>query len=106
MRKGYDKLVRDNVPEILERKGLNPDWYIEGVFDLYLERLDNKLKEELQEYFDTNNVSELGDLMDVIYAILEARGVDLTQFHGERQDKLATKGGFKRRMILKSAEEE
>lgn len=101
----YNKLVRDNIPDIIKEKGDDCEWYVEGVYDEYIAALDKKLNEELAEYYQSNNLSELMDVVEVIYAILKARGMDLNEFHLQRREKRNLKGGFEQRIILKSVTE-
>lgn len=65
----YNKLVRDKVPQIIERSGKSricsilPD-------DKYIEALNNKLLEEVNEYLESGTVEELADIEEVLRAIL------------------------------------
>lgn len=69
----YNKLVRDHIPEIIEADGktciteILPDAQ-------YLEMLDAKLSEELAEYQEDKSLEELADLLEVIRAVVNARG--------------------------------
>lgn len=52
----YDKLIRDRIPEIIEKSGREPIYRVaEGDELLYL--LNAKLNEELNEYSDSGDVS-------------------------------------------------
>ena len=56
----YDKLVRDKIPEIIEKLGKHCK--IEILSDeKYLEMIDKKLDEELAEYHKDKNLEELAD---------------------------------------------
>lgn len=46
-----NKLVRDNIPNIIEQKGDKPDFVILDSFDYYNE-LKKKLSEELTEFMN------------------------------------------------------
>ena len=68
----YNKLVRDRIPEIIEDSGKTCE--IEVLDDkTYLEMLDEKLTEELNEYCESHNIEELADLLEVVYATAKAR---------------------------------
>lgn len=43
--------------------------------EAYKKYLDEKLSEELQEYLECGNVEELADMAEVIFAILEYKGI-------------------------------
>ena len=69
----YNKLVRDRIPEIIEKSGNK--CIIEILSnEEYIEMLDKKLDEELAEYHKVENIEELADLLEVIYACAQARG--------------------------------
>ena len=56
----YEKLVRDKIPEIIEKSGKQCE--IEILSDeKYLEMIDKKLDEELAEYHKDKNLEELAD---------------------------------------------
>ena len=68
----YNKLVRDRIPEIIEDSGKTCE--VEVLTDkTYLEMLDKKLTEELNEYYESHNAEELADLLEVVYATAKAR---------------------------------
>ena len=82
----YNKLVRDRIPEIIEESGkickketLNDEEY--------LRMIDAKLDEELAEYHKDQNIEELADLMEVIYAAAVARGYSIEQLEQVRDRK-------------------
>jgi predicted house-cleaning noncanonical NTP pyrophosphatase (MazG superfamily) len=96
----YHKLVRDRIPEIIEASGKNCK--IEILSDEeYLRMVDAKLDEELAEYHKDQNIEELADLMEVIYAAAIARGYTIEQLEQVRAEKAAKRGGFQKRILLK-----
>jgi len=99
MRKEYHKLVRDRIPEIIEAQG---QLCVSRVLDPeeYLKMVDAKLDEELAEYHSEQNLEELADLMEVIYAAAEARGYSEEQLEQVRLQKKAQRGGFQKRLFL------
>ena len=42
--------------------------------DTYIEYLDQKLNEELAEYQQDKSIEKLADLLEVMYAVVTARG--------------------------------
>lgn len=44
----------------------------------YLTELEKKLDEEVREYHEDKNLVEMADILEVLYAICEARGYSLT----------------------------
>lgn len=57
--------------------------------------VDAKLDEELAEYHQDQNLEELADLLEVIYAAAEARGYSIEQLEKERAEKAEKGGGFR-----------
>ena len=98
--KQYNKLVRDRIPEIIEASGKNCVTEILSDAD-YLELLDAKLDEELAEYHKDQNVEELADLLEVIYAAAKARGYTLEQLEVVRAEKASKRGAFEKKILLK-----
>lgn len=100
MIKIYNKLVRDRIPEIIEAAGKKCK--IENLSDDdYLEMIDAKLDEELAEYHKEQNIEELADLVEVIYAAAEARGYSIEELEKVRIDKAEKRGVFRKRILLR-----
>jgi predicted house-cleaning noncanonical NTP pyrophosphatase (MazG superfamily) len=96
----YDKLIRDRIPEIIESKGKKAVVEILDN-DSYLEYLDKKLGEELNEYLESGSIEELADLVEVVYALLDAKDVSLEEFEKMRLAKAQERGAFKKKLLLK-----
>ena len=104
MTKVYNKLVRDRIPEIIKESGA--ECKIEILSDEeYLKMLDAKLDEELIEYHKDQNLEELADLLEVIYAATVARGYTLDDLESIRAEKAEKRGGFEKRIFLLEVEE-
>lgn len=96
----YNKLVRDKIPEIIEKSGRKA--ITEKVSEeAYYMLLNEKLDEERKEYLESLRVEELADLVEVIYAILEYKKVPIEDFEAMRIEKVAKRGAFKERILLK-----
>jgi len=93
------KLVRDNIPEIMSKDGMNPSTRILN-YDEYLTELDKKLQEEVAEYLEQNDLAELGDVLEVIRAIAYARGRGIDEIEDMREQKFRERGGFKKMIFL------
>lgn len=96
----YNKLVRDRIPEIIEADGKT---CITEILqnEQYLEMLDAKLSEELAEYQEDKSLEELADLLEVMRAVINARGWSWEQLEKVRQEKAAKRGGFEKKILLK-----
>ena len=96
----YNKLVRDRIPEIIEASGKT--CVTEILSDkAYLRLVDAKLDEELAEYHSDQNIEELADLLEVIYAAAMARGYTLEQLESVRAAKAEKRGAFANKILLK-----
>lgn len=98
--KEYNKLIRDNIPEIIEVAG--KQCIVEVMSEEeYLEALDCKLEEELAEYQADKSLEELADLLEVMYAVAIARGYSVEELESVRKEKAEKRGGFEKRLRLK-----
>lgn len=96
----YNKLVRDKIPEIVEASGKTCVTEILSD-DAYIRALDNKLNEELAEYQQSKSLEELADLLEVMGAVVKARGYTWDDLTRVRKEKRALRGGFDKRIFLK-----
>lgn len=103
--KTYNKLVRDNIPAIIEATGAVCETAILSDAD-YLSLLDAKLDEELTEYRQDRNIEELADLMEVIYACAKAGGYTPAELEAVRAEKACKRGSFDRKILLKTVTED
>src|SRR5580700_8969892 len=90
--KRYGKLVRDRIPEIIERTGKSATWR-ELSADEYRLALRAKVLEEAKE---------LVDLEEVIEAILGAYNLTRDELEAARQRKNDERGAFAKRLFLES----
>lgn len=95
----YNKLVRDKIPEIIKNKGATPITHFASD-DEYLQKLKEKLQEEIDEFMKDNNEQELADIFEVIYAICDFKKIDKKQLELLRKKKALERGGFKAKIIL------
>lgn len=96
----YHKLVRDRIPEIIESDGKICVWETLSDTD-YLRLLEEKLNEELAEYQQSKSLEELADLLEVMQAVLKARGWTWEELEQVRAKKAAKRGGFEKKILLK-----
>ena len=103
MKISYNKLVRDKIPEIIKVSGKTCET---GVLsdEEYLQMLDKKLDEELAEYHQEQNIEELADLLEVLYATAKARGYSIEKLEQVRVDKQKARGGLDKKVLLNSVE--
>ena len=96
----HNKLVRDRIPEMIEKSGKT---CITEVLtnDAYIRALDTKLSEELAEYQQCKDLEELADLLEVMGAVVKARGYTWDDLTRVRKEKRAQRGAFDRRIFQK-----
>ena len=99
----YNKLVRDKIPEIIEASGKTCETEILSDEE-YLQILDEKLDEELAEYHQEKNIEELADLLEVLYATAKAKGYSIEELEHVRFEKQKARGGFDKKILLKSVD--
>lgn len=100
----YNKLVRDKIPAIIEADGKKCIIEILSVEE-YLKMVDAKLDEELAEYHKDQNIEELADLLEVLYAATQARGYSIEELERVRAKKAEKRGAFKEKILLKEVTE-
>ena len=71
----------------------------------YIRLLDQKLNEELAEYQESKSLEELADLLEVMWAVVRARGWTLDELEQVRADKAAERGEFAKKILLKEVRE-
>lgn len=102
MRQEYNKLVRDRILEIIRQNGSE----CEGVTlssEEDRQALREKLIEEATEAAlasDGELGKELADLYEVIDALMSSYGISQDMVRYYREQKLADRGGFERRIKL------
>ena len=99
MEKVYEKLVRDNIPDIIKKSG--KDCVIEIMDDEeYVEELNKKLAEEVDEHLISGSIEEIADIMEVIHSILEVKNISFEEVEKLRVEKREKRGGFKNKIKL------
>ena len=88
------KLVRDKIPQIIQADGKSPIIRTLSEED-YMQELDKKLNEEVAEYQADKSIEEMADVLEVLYAICEARGHSLEELEQVRKEKSDKRGAFK-----------
>jgi predicted house-cleaning noncanonical NTP pyrophosphatase (MazG superfamily) len=103
--KEYNKLVRDNIPEIIEKDGEKPITHI-AEDEEYEKALMEKLQEEVNEFLTEPSKKEMADVLEVLYAIAKLKGFDLDEVEKVRQERTEKRGGFEKKIILERTEKE
>ena len=109
MRKEIHKLVRDNIPTILDTKNVHYSYH-QADSDEYLKLLLEKVNEEATELqkvvtnphgaMDNTIASEIGDLYEVLDALTIELGLDPDRIGDIQSKKAEAKGRFFSRIVL------
>ena len=106
MEKIYNKLVRDNIPDIIRDDNRTP--VTRNLTDAeYEKELYRKLVEECNEVYEAEDNSEtckeLADVLEVIRAIANVKGKTLEDIIKLADDKRNKRGGFSKRVYLEKS---
>ena len=99
----YNKLVRDKIPDIIRAAGETPNIRILEREE-YLAHLEEKLDEEVGEYHRDQNLEELADILEVVFALAQAMGCTKEKLMEVYRKKHDARGGFEQRIFLVSKE--
>ncbi len=106
MKYTYNKLVRDKIPENINKlEGRKANYKVLNDYE-YLQELDKKLFEEAHEFIEEHSIEELADLMEVISSIVQAKNISMEEVEKARINKKNEKGGFYNKIYLIDVEQE
>lgn len=101
--KKYNKLVRDNIPNIiLAKEGEEAMWHIASDAE-YWDKLIEKVSEEAAELRADESIEEFADLMEVVDAIAAHKGFAPQEVGRIRAEKNLKRGAFMKKIILDEA---
>lgn len=99
----HNKLVRDNIPEIIKNKGSVPKIFILSEAD-YREALKIKMREEADELSSAKSIedvlNELSDLQELIRSVAKNYGISAEELEESRKKKNKEKGGFEKMIFF------
>jgi len=106
--KVYNKLVRDNIPEIIKEDGKQCEVSVLEHGE-YIKEIKRKIVEEAKELNEAKNkdemIDELADLFELLdYLVIEDK-IYLLKIKKRRIQKNMEKGGFDHRLYLHSVSE-
>jgi len=97
------KLVRDKIPQIIEKSGKSCKYHIAN-HDEYKARLYEKMREELDEFIDTPCDEEAADIYEVLRAMCALHALSMEVVANVAMEKRATNGSFYNGIILDSVD--
>jgi len=90
------KLVRDRIPELFGYSKLKI-----ANDEEYERALNEKLKEEVNEFVESKNIEELADILEVVQAIAENNGSDFKEILEMKEKKAEVRGRFSKKQLWK-----
>lgn len=105
----YNKLVRDQIPQIIEKSGSKFTTRILHASE-HIREIKKKLEEEVHEYLETTNaqdaLEELADILELIHAALPIHEATFEDLEKIRVEKKEISGGFEEGIYLIEVEDE
>ncbi len=104
MRKIYNKLIRDKIPEIIKKDGKK--YKIRILSDEeYKKELLKKIVEESQEFLKTNGnkeelTKEISDVLEIIDYLINVFGLNREEIKKVKLEKKKLRGGFNKKIFL------
>lgn len=108
MKKIYGKLVRDNVPKLIQCSGRE---YEVSILDNenFLGELRRKLIEESKEVVSSETkeemINELADVCEIVEKLMDVYGISQKELDEKKEIKRQTNGGFDKQLFLISVTE-
>lgn len=98
-----NKLVRDNIPKIIESKGNTCECIVLDK-EAYLKALKSKLLEEVNEVKNSSTkeetIEEMADLLEVLYTYMKEENIEMSEIEKVRLSKKEKNGGFESRLYM------
>lgn len=109
MKNKYNKLVRDNIPNIIKANGEEPIYHTLND-DEYWDALLKKDIEELEKVKSAESkdevLKELGDKLEILRAMAKYHGFTLEDVIKQADKKKQTNGGFQKRLFLETVKKD
>jgi len=104
MKRAYNKLVRDNIPQLIKESGRNCTSRILDEKEYYDALLD-KIVEEIEEYRISGNEEELADVYEVLDCLVQLKEYEPMHIDYLQLIRKEKRGSFKDRVLLIDVED-
>ncbi len=95
----YNKLVRDKTPEIIAKSGKKAVIRVLTEWNYY-KLLVKKLEEETNQFVEYDDVEDLADILEVVEALVEAKGISWDELIRIKESKKEGRGKLKKEFFL------
>ena len=99
MRRSYNKLVRDNLPQLIKESGRECSYRIMNDHEYYNALLD-KVDEEIEEYRASGNEEEIADVYEVLDCLVQLKEYEPMHIDYLRLIRKEARGSYKDRVLL------
>lgn len=99
----FNKLVRDNIPHIIQTNGGTPHTRVLSDQEYYTE-LIKKLREETAEFEAEPSAEELADILEVVLALAKELSLNYEDLESVRVKKSNERGSFEQQIFLEFVE--
>lgn len=104
MKRIYNKLVRDNIPQLIKESGRDCSSRILNEKEYYDALLD-KIVEEIEEYRISGNEEELADVYEVLDCLVQLKEYEPMHIDYLQLIRREKRGSFKDRVLLIDVED-
>ena len=104
MNRIYNKLVRDNIPQLIKESGRSCTSRILNEKEYYDALLD-KIVEEIEEYRISDNEEELADVYEVLDCLVQLKEYEPMHIDYLQLIRREKRGSFKDRILLIDVED-
>lgn len=99
----YDKIFRDKIPRLIESQGRKVKYSIASDEEAY-EYLIEELFTKSTKFADNEKIDDLVDIVEIVFALAELRGITDKSLLSEIYNKRIAKGGFEKNIVLKGVD--
>jgi predicted house-cleaning noncanonical NTP pyrophosphatase (MazG superfamily) len=94
------KLVRDRIPAIIKNDGKTPIIHVVKNKDRHHVWLQDKMIEEMNEFYDDPSYEEAADVYEVFRSLIKLYEMDIEKIIEEAERKRHERGGFDDGILL------
>jgi len=97
--KEYNKLVRDQIIEIIKANGGTPEYHTADEAE-FRQKAVEKLGEEMAEFILSGDPEELIEIQETLILVAQLMGLTPEELEAKRLKKVEERGAFTKRIIL------